>query len=1370
MNTRKWKKGKAVLPLLLAAMMVVEPVGAMSTVYAEEITPLTESGDLEQSEGTVQMATDGTEEKQETDDGAESNLEQGADEQDTQENDGDVKNEEDDEVNDSDNVGENVEPSEETTETEEPSETEEDEKPVENEEAGEEKEPAEETEGESKEDTVSDNDLGEQETVSENDLENAETEETVNGFKGMPASYKLSAEQIKAKSLLADHMNEISGYVEGADYVKGQVITEAGSQEEAEMIAEAYNADIVRFEYGILTLQMKERVGVERAIRVASDLDFNIPAVWPNYYRHLTEEDMDGIEIETDEYDIDALQEMLESSEETSYRAALQYTDEYLQPNSDCYQWHHTVIGSPYAWKEGYTGKDIKVAVLDSGVNASHTDLPTVNNINDQGSTDSVGHGTHVAGIIAAKADGNMGVGVAPEVTLYSGNLGGITSAETLAVLNATKGKGIHLVNMSIGGLGFSGLEQEAVNDLYNEGTAIFASAGNDGGQTYSYPACYDHVISVAATDKNNERASFSNYSNKVDLSAPGVAIWSADTSNINGYVAMDGTSMACPVAVGEAAVILSGNKELQEMTGGKRVDELERLMKKNAVKAGSGMGSGVTSLTKVFGLSTAAVKPTAPKIEITPDNTAAAQKVTVKITAQGGTTIYFTRNGKNPTFKNGEPNTQAGTEVYTGIYSDSNQLEINGQAKATIKAIAVNESGVASAVKSASYTLKPYVTKITISGPQKVVPKKSIQLSAVVEPTYATNKKVTWELYAANSDGTQGDKVGSTAAVKIAANGKVTATKDATAGKYIVVAKAQDQGAAISEGYPIEVIAGSIFKEVKFYDADNRVLNKLTLTLPTEKSYDLSQNLKPVLLNEGTSWKASDFKWSSNKKDIADVNSAGVLEPKKAGKATITALADDSSGKKASVTVTVVQLAEDISISGPKKLAPSKSAAFKAEVSPSWTSNKKVVWEIYDSNGKKIDAKEDKTFAESVGVSINASNGKVSAKKTAKPGTYTVKAITKDSVDQEKKTETSETITVTEGIIDKISFVQSTDKNVKLFREKNKFDSKNEAVIKVKIGGTKGAVLDAYAVSNSNKGIATWADTSTEAEKSAGDITLKITATGKAVGTTKITIASTDGSNKKLVCTVKVINPVSAITVAPPAGISGAVAQGKTLQLKAKTETEYGVITNKSVTWEMYTAHYALQGSDTVIVRDTKMDAATGRARGIQIASNGKIKAEKNALASTEYPYIDTDGSAKTSSVPVPYIVRATAKDDSGTYGEYTVTVGTCGNIIRLIWPEGYDKFNMPVVDWQNGEMWNPSIKYRMEKGYWGFGILGNTGQGGFTVSSSNPKVASVSYEGEARNAGYLLIRAYEKGVVTFTIKAQDGSGTQVKYSVKFE
>lgn len=1358
MRMTKWKRGKTVLPLLLSAMMVIESAGTMPTVYAEEIMPLTEQTDLEQGGDTDGDSAEGVEEeKTEIRDGTEGGFESDADHQGNEE---DVKNEEEGgQSSGSEDADEGNESAEEPTETEDvtdPTEIVGDEV---SDNDKEEEEPTEEIEGELGEDTVSDNNLEEGDTVSSNDLGNGETPD---GFTGMPASYKLTEAQMESKRLLADYAGEINGFTEGSDYAKGQVVTLAESQKEAEMIAEAYDAKIVRFNYGILTLQLEENTTVAQAVKLAADTETNIPAVWPNYYRHLMEGDNDGIEIETQEYEIDAVQEALEASPETSYRAALEYTDEYLQPDSAYYQWHHTVIGSPYAWREGYTGSGIKVAVLDSGVQASHTDLPMVNNINEKGSSDSEGHGTHVAGIIAAKANGSLGVGVAPDVTLYSGNLGKISTAEILETLAATKGKGIHLVNMSIGGLGFVSYEQDFVNALYNEGTAIFASAGNDGGQTYSYPACYEHVISVAATDKNNGRASFSNYCDRVDLSAPGVDIWSADSSNINGYVSMDGTSMACPVAVGEAAVILSGNKELRDMSGGKRVDELESLMKKNAVKAGSGMGAGLTSLTKVFGLSTAATKPMAPKIEVTPDNTAAAQRVTVKITAQAGTTVYFTSNGKNPAFKNGEPDEKTGTEIYTGVYGDSNPLVISDQAKGTVKAIAVNESGVASAATSVSFKLTPYVSDIEISGAQRVIPGKSIQLSAAVSPAYAVNKKVTWELYKANADGTQGEKVGASGNVKIATNGKVTATGAATAEKYFAVATAQDQGGAKSDPYPIEVISGSIFKEVKFLDAENKPLKKVTVTLPTEKSYDLASFLKPVLLTEGTKWSANDFKWSSNKTDIAKVNGKGVVIPKKAGKATITALADDSSGKKASVTVTVVQLAEDLDISGPEKIAPSKSVAFKAVVTPAWTNNKKVVWEIYDASGKKIDPKEDSVFAKSTGVTINVSNGKVTATKTAKPGEYTVKAFTQDSADHETKTWAEEKkITVTEGIINKVSFPTKADSNVKLFRKVNGRITRNTAEINVKIEGTKGADLGAYTVSNSNAGIARCTDIT--ADKSSGDITLKITATGRATGKTKITITSADGSNKKASCNVTVVNPVSGITIAPPAGLSGAVAQGKSLQMKARAESEYGTITNKNVTWELYKAHYELKGTETVLVKDdVKVDAAAENQLGIKIAASGKVTAKKDAVVETDYPYVDEGGNQLNAKVPVPYIVRATSKDDSGTYGEYTITVGECGSEIRLMiiryLPDGQMIIDREFV---------PSKVGLVESDSWyDFLILGDIGQGGYSVSSSNPKVASVLYTPDARNAGYLTLKTYVEGSATITVRAMDGSGMQAKYN----
>lgn len=1331
MRKKKWKKSRAILPLLLSAIMIVEPVGMANTVYAEEVAPITETIDSEQD-----SAVDTEENEQETNDEVKDDAEGNIDDQ------GEGEDDKKDDSSASDNEDENTESSENPSVAEggEGQETDQD---GEDEELPDDEALGEENDAEAEEDTVSGNDLEEAEEKSDDAL---------NGFLGMPSSYKLSSEQMESKKSLSAHMNEISGFEAGTNYVKGEVVTLVESREEAEMIAKAYNAEIADFEWGVLTLKLDPDVPVEMALKVAADMDTNMPAVWPNYYRYLLEEEpvsgssaienSDGIEIEMTEYDAEESQAPAEEVADTSYLKVV--TDDYLNPRSQYYQWHHTVIGSPYAWAAGYTGSGIKVAVLDSGV-ANNDDLPPVRtNLNTSGGTDSVGHGTHVAGIIGARANGSLGVGVAPEVTLYSYNLGSIDSSDIMKGINAAVAANVDIINMSVGGLGFIEDEQTCVNNAYDAGIAIFASAGNNGGQTYSYPACYNHVISVAATDKNNERASFSSYSNMVDLSAPGVDIWSTGNAGGVKYVSMQGTSMACPVAAGEAAVILSSGKI--STTGGKRVDDLEKLMKQNAIRAGSGMGSGITSLTKVFGLSTAATKPKTPEIKIVPDDTAKAQKVDVTITAPSGIKIYYTTNGKNPAFKNGEVDTKAGTQEYKAAFS------INNAAKATVKAIAVNESGVSSAVKSVSYTLKPYVTSIAISGLTKVAPGKNIQLSAVVTPAYAANKQLTWTLQ--KSDGTD-LSAEEKKNLKIA-NGKVTATKDAKAGTYQVVAKAKDRGdASVSSApYSITVIDGVIVKSVKFVDKDKKVLKNITLTRPTTSTYNLMGNLSAEGVTEGTTFVANDFKWTSSNDTIASVSALGVVTPNQAGKATITALAADSSGKKATVTVTVIQLSTGLAIKAPAtakadgtviaKIAPGKNATFQAVFTPATTTNKKVTWEIYDAGGNKIDAKTNKELAQKAGVSI-AANGKVSATRTAQSGVYTIRVIAQDSQDSSIKAEAK--IQVTDGIISKLTFPARTDANVKIFRKRTGYSDdtynfgQKSVKIKAKIEGA-GADLTQYTVSNSNPGIAEFTDLSTDAEKANGNITLQITATEKAAGKTKITIASTDGSNQKLTCNVTVVNPVSAITIAPAAGNNGCLVPGKSLQLKARVESENGVISNKGVSWAI--ARITVNDNKLVPVKVEPSD-------GIKLSTSGKVTVDKKA---------------KTAEM---YMVQAVAKDGSGVFDQYYITVEKAATQLDVYWGtvSGKDKLRPSE---------RIKLKTRIPEGYVQNCDVysADLEQGGFTVSSSNPAVVSVSYsaykdsDGNSYvNYGRLAVATHKKGTATITVKAMDGSGKLMKFTI---
>lgn len=1183
------------------------------------------------------------------------------------------------------------------------------------------------------------------------ELEEAEEDEEAAGpedekqeehYTGLSDDYKLTSAQMESKRELASRLNEISTYEEGVDYVEGQVITFAQTQEEAELIAEAYHAQIVQFDYGVLTLQLGRQDTVNRAMRAAADVEINLPAVWPNYYRYaygeitdeaalaeavqdstiadeaqnVSEQD-DLIEINIEEYEIetDGVTDGTEQPED-SYLDALGYSDPYLQSSSTYYQYYHTTIGSPYAWAAGYTGQGIKVAVLDTGV-ADHADV-SATSLYGPGTEDTHGHGTHVAGIIGAKANGRQGVGVAPDVTLYSGNVlpGGTgTDADIIMAIKAAQEQNVDIINMSLGGLGYNGAFQQTVNAAYEQGIAIFAASGNDGGTNYTYPSCYDHVISVAATDAGNERAGFSNYGNKIDLSAPGVAIWSTG-KNGTGYTRMSGTSMACPVAAGEAAVILSGNENVRGKTGKARVDALESAMKSSAVSAGSGMGAGITRLPGALKLSTAVTKPATPTIQFKPDDTETAQTVEVTIQAQGEATVYYTVNGKTPTYKNGLIGNDAAE--YTQPF------EITGQAKATVKAIAVNENGVASAVRSASYTLKPYVSSITISGVQKIAKGKSAQMKAEVLPAYAANKKVTWELYTAD-DQKIDTKLAREVGVSITTAGKVTATKNAKAGVYTVKATAKDQSAK-SAAHQITVTDTVKIDTVRFANK-NTAFKNVTLTLPDDNTYDLGRNLDGRC-KDGTSAVLSDFRWSSSNTAVARVDASGIVTPLKAGKATITALADDSSGKKATCVFTVKQLATGIAITGNDKVAAGKSPTYKATVTPAYTSNKKVKWKLSEEVAGTEETAESQ-FVEvtaersrEIGVKINASTGKLTTTAAATAGTYMITATAADGSGQSA----AKMITIAGGAITGITFNDKAYRNVSICRKQQVSATKTAATVYATIKGKAGADLSAYKVTNSNPGIASVsveeAAAGSAAMAEAGNeqtekvIRLTVKATGRAAGKTNVTIASTDGSGKRLTCTVTVNNPASGIVIAPAAGRNQYVARGKTLQMKSVVETENGKVSNKGVTWELY---------------DTKGQKIEGNlilSTGMSITTSGKVKAAINATAGS-------------------YTVKATAKDGSGVAKTYAISVADPATYIQLKDKSGY---------------MSTAYRYTQDKGkscY--YSVYTDAKQGSVAVTSSNPSVISVSVV----EAGRMELAAYKKGEATVTLKAMDGSGLQVKY-----
>jgi type VII secretion-associated serine protease mycosin len=263
-----------------------------------------------------------------------------------------------------------------------------------------------------------------------------------------------------------------------------------------------------------------------------------------------------------------------------------------LVPNDPHYwrQWNMPKISAEPAWDITLSDDGVVVAVVDTGVDLDHPDLAgnvvSGYNVISPGAPpqDDHGHGTHVAGIVAAITNNNVGVaGVAGGCRIMPvkvlNNVGEGTDFDVATGIQWAADNGARVINMSLGSPDYSYALADAVDYAYGKNVLIVAAAGNDGLESILYPAALPHVMAVGATDKIDGRASFSNYGNALDIVAPGVNIFS--TLWDNSYTYLSGTSMATPHVAGVAALVLSLHPEYTN-------DQVEKVLKAGCVDLGN--------------------------------------------------------------------------------------------------------------------------------------------------------------------------------------------------------------------------------------------------------------------------------------------------------------------------------------------------------------------------------------------------------------------------------------------------------------------------------------------------------------------------------------------------------------------------------------------------------------------------------------------------------------------------------------------------------------------------------------------------------------------------------------------------------------
>lgn len=260
-------------------------------------------------------------------------------------------------------------------------------------------------------------------------------------------------------------------------------------------------------------------------------------------------------------------------------------TEATFHPNDPIYNdparvYAPQLINAEAAWDVTTGNANVVIAIVDSGITAGHEDLAGriiscggaicdfINN--DSNPSDDQGHGTHVSGIAAASINNGVGiVGIAPGISVLPVKVLNAANSSDWATISAgivfAADHGARVINLSLGGLASSETLLSAIRYAAGKGILVVAAAGNYSSDAPFYPAYYEETFAVSATNRSDQRASYSNFGPAVDIAAPGDDVWSTywTTATPVTYASQNGTSMSAPHVSGLAALLFSNRPDL---------------------------------------------------------------------------------------------------------------------------------------------------------------------------------------------------------------------------------------------------------------------------------------------------------------------------------------------------------------------------------------------------------------------------------------------------------------------------------------------------------------------------------------------------------------------------------------------------------------------------------------------------------------------------------------------------------------------------------------------------------------------------------------------------------------------------------------